>query len=141
MVQEEYIKEALINQNYELIINYINRLRDDCMRNINLYSLASTIGDIKNTDSFEEIINMIDLYSDSYTILDRFFVIMIIEKKYDKASIIFNYLNILTNIFDFSKYKSFYWTDMEYKYKLDKFISKYYYIYDFVLCDKIKIFI
>ncbi len=66
---------------------------------------------------------------------------MIIEEKYDKASIIFNYLNILTNIFDFSKYKSSYWTDMEYKYKLDKIIFKYYYKYNFVLRDKIKIFI
>lgn len=141
MVQEEYIEEALINQNYELIINYINRLRDDWMRNAKLYSLASKIGEIENTDSFEEIINMIDLYSDSNTILNRFFVIMIIEEKYNKASIIFNYLNILKNIFDFSKYKSSYWTDMEYKYKLDKFIFKYYYKYNFVLRDKIKIFI
>ncbi len=84
---------------------------------------------------------MIDNYSDTNTILERFFIIMIIEEKYDKASIIFNYLNILTNIFDFSKYKSSYWTDMEYKYKLDKIIFKYYYKYNFVLRDKIKIFI
>lgn len=141
MVQEEYIKDAIINQDYEPIINYINRLRCDYMRNAKLYSLASMIGNIAYTDSFEEIINMIDIYADSNIILERFFVIMIIEEKYDKASIIFNYLNILANIFDFIKYKSSYWTDMEYKYKLNKFISKYYYKYNFVLCDKIKIFI
>ncbi len=46
MVQEEYIKDALNNQNYEPITDYINRIRYDYMRNAKLYSLASTIGDM-----------------------------------------------------------------------------------------------
>jgi len=141
---DEYIRDAIINKDYESIINYIVRYNYNRMRNAKIHSLASMIGDIDNTGDFEEWIHMIHTYAYGSATLNRFFLIMIIEEKYNKASIIFPYLSGFSennNIFDFVEYSKFYWSYKEFRYKLDKFISKYYHKYKFNFYDKVKLFI
>ena len=154
MVQEEHIKNAIINHHSEDIINYIDRIIYGRERNIKLYCLGSMLCEWSPTNIFfVDIIGMINMHfpDTRSAIFEPFFVIMIIEEKYYEASVIYEYLkdscNKSKNMFDFIKYKNWHWTDMEFRYKLDKFISKYYRKYhnkdkyNFAFCDKIKIFI